>query len=111
TLDRLARHRVPGTWVSVFAALLFIPSAIIASTTGQMWVALTSLALWFMCGAAFSSSQQTFLATADPSQRATIVAWNNAMLHVGAAVGTTALGFVVAGSASFAAVTGAFGLA
>jgi len=64
-----------------------------------------------MCGAAFSSSQQTFLATADPSQRATIVAWNNAMLHVGAAVGTTALGFVVAGSASFAAVIGAFGLA
>jgi predicted MFS family arabinose efflux permease len=111
TLDQLVRHRIPGTWVAVFAAVLFIPSAVVASTAGQMWVALTSLGLWFMSGAAFSSSQQTFLSGADPSQRATIVAWNNAMLHVGAAVGTTALGFVVAGSASFATVTGAFGLA
>lgn len=110
-LDRLARRSVPGTWVTVFAALLFIPSAVVASTTGQVWVALTSVGLWFMCGGAFYSSQQTFLSSADPSQRASVVAWSNSMMNVGVAVGTTALGFVVAGSASFAAITGAFGLA
>jgi predicted MFS family arabinose efflux permease len=110
-LDRLAQHNVPGTWVSVFAALLLIPSAVVASTTGQVWVALMSLGLWFMCGGAFYSSQQTFFSSADPSQRASVVAWNNSMLSTGAAAGTTALGFVVAGSVSFATITGAFGLA
>jgi predicted MFS family arabinose efflux permease len=110
TLDRLARHGVPGAWVSVFAALLFIPSAVIASTTGHLGIALTSLGLWFLCGGAFYSSQQTFLSSADPSQRATVVAWNTSMMNAGTAVGTTALGFVVAGGASFATVTGAFGL-
>jgi predicted MFS family arabinose efflux permease len=109
--DRLARHSIPSTWVSVLAAVLFIPSTVVASTAGHMWVALTSLGLWFMCGGAFFSSQQTFLSSADPSQRASVVAWNNSMMHGGTAVGTTALGFVVAGSASFAAIAGAFGLA
>jgi predicted MFS family arabinose efflux permease len=110
-LDRLAGRGIPGAWVSVCAALLLIPSAVVASTTGQVWVALVSLGLWFMCGGAFYSSQQTFFSSADPSQRASVVAWNNSMLYAGAAVGTTALSFVVAGSASFAAITGAFGLA
>jgi predicted MFS family arabinose efflux permease len=110
-LDRLARRSVPGVWVSVFAALLFIPFAVVASTAGHVWVALTSLGLWFVCIGAFLSSQQTFLSSADPSQRASVVAWNNSMMATGAAVGTTALGFVVAGSASFATMTGAFGLA
>jgi predicted MFS family arabinose efflux permease len=110
-VDRLARHGISGTWVSILAALLFIPSAVVATTTGQVWVALTSLGLWCMCGAAFYSSQQTFLSSADPSQRASVVAWNNSMMHVGIAVGTTALGFVVAGSASFATITGTLGLA
>jgi predicted MFS family arabinose efflux permease len=110
-LDRLARHGVPGTWVSVFAVLLFIPSAVVASTSNHVGVALISLALWFTCGGAFYSSQQTFLSSADPSQRASVVAWNNSMMHTGAAVGTMALGFMVAGSASFATLTGAFGVA
>jgi predicted MFS family arabinose efflux permease len=110
-LDRLARHGVPGTWVSVFAALLFIPATVIASTSGHVGVALTSLGLWCMCGGAFYSSQQTFLSSADPSQRASVVAWNNSMLYAGTAIGTTALGFVVAGSVSFAMITGVFGLA
>jgi predicted MFS family arabinose efflux permease len=110
-LDRLARHSIPGTWVSVVAALLFIPSAVVASTTGQMWVALISLGLWFMCGGAFYSSQQTFLSSADPSQRASVAAWSNSMLYGGSAIGTTVLGFVVAGSASFATITAAFGVA
>jgi predicted MFS family arabinose efflux permease len=110
-LDRLARHGVPGAWVSVFPALVLMPSAVVASISGQMWVALTSLGLWFMCGGAFYSSQQTFLSSADPSQRASVVAWNNSMMNAGVAVGTTALGFVVAGSISFAVITGAFGFA
>jgi predicted MFS family arabinose efflux permease len=110
-LDQLARRGVPGTWVSALAALLFIPCAVVATTTGHLWVALTALGLWFMFGGAFLSSQQTFLSSADPSQRATVVAWNNSMMNAGTAVGTTALGFVVAGSATFAAVAGALGLA
>jgi predicted MFS family arabinose efflux permease len=110
-LDRLASRGVSGIWVSVFAALLLIPCAVVACTTGHMWVALASLGLWYMFGGAFSSSQQTFLSSADPSQRATVVAWNNAMMFAGIAVGTTALGFVVAGSVSFAAITSVLGLA
>jgi predicted MFS family arabinose efflux permease len=110
-LDRLAHRGVSGAWVSVFAALLFIPCAVVATTTGQVWVALLLLGLWFMCGGAFYSSQQTFLSCADPSQRASVVAWNNSMMNTGTAVGTTALGFMVAGSASFAVLTGVFGLA
>jgi predicted MFS family arabinose efflux permease len=88
-----------------------IPFAVLATTTGLMWVALTSLGLFCMFGFAFHSSQQIFLSSADPSQRATVVAWNNSMANAGTAVGTTALGFVAAGSASFAAIIGAFGLA
>jgi predicted MFS family arabinose efflux permease len=110
-LDRLAQRGVPGAWVSVFAALLLIPSATVASTTGEVWVALTSLGLWFMCGGAFYASQQMFFSSAAPNQRASVVAWNNSMLYAGAAVGTTALGFVIAGSAPFATITGAFALA
>jgi predicted MFS family arabinose efflux permease len=110
-LDRLARHGVPGTWVAVFAALFFIPCAVVAGTTGHLWVALISLGLWFTFGGAFYTSQQTFLSSADPSQRASVVAWNNSMMNAGIAVGTTALGFVAAGSAWFATVTGALGLA
>jgi predicted MFS family arabinose efflux permease len=83
----------------------------VASTTGHLWVALMLLGLWCVCAGAFYSSQQIFLSCADPSQRASVVAWNNSMLSTGAAVGTTALVFVVAGSASFAAITGALGLA
>jgi predicted MFS family arabinose efflux permease len=109
-LDRLAQRNIPGAWVSVFAALLFIPSTVVASTTSHMWVALTLLGLWFISAGTFFSSQQTFLLSADPSQRAGVVAWNNSMLNAGTAVGTAALGFVVAGSVSFAAITGAFGL-
>jgi predicted MFS family arabinose efflux permease len=109
-LDRLARRGVSGIWVSALSALLFIPCAVVSTATGHLWVALTALGLWFMFGAAFYSSQQTFLASADPSQRATVVAWNNSMMNAGIAIGTTALGFIAAGSASFATITGALGL-
>jgi predicted MFS family arabinose efflux permease len=73
--------------------------------------ALTALALWFTFGGVFYCSQQTFLSSADPSQRATVVAWNSSMTNTGTAVGTTALGFVAAGSVSFAMITGVLGLA
>jgi predicted MFS family arabinose efflux permease len=36
-LERLARRSVSGTWVSVFSALLFIPSAVVATITGHVW--------------------------------------------------------------------------
>jgi predicted MFS family arabinose efflux permease len=110
-LDRVARRGIPGTWVSVCAALLFIPCTVVASTSGHLWIALTTLGLWCTCGGAFYSSQQTFLSSADPSQRASVVAWNNSMTFAGTAVGTTALGFAVASSASFATITGVLGLA
>jgi predicted MFS family arabinose efflux permease len=110
-LDQLARRGVPGAWVSVIAALLFIPSAVVTTTASQVWVALISLALWFMCAGAFYSSQQTFLSSADPSQRASVVAWNNSMMNAGLAMGTAVLGVVVAGSVSFATITGMLGLA
>jgi predicted MFS family arabinose efflux permease len=110
-VDRLARRGVSGAWVSVCAALMLIPFAVVAGATGQRWVALMSLGLWFMYAGAFSSSQQMFFSSADPSQRASVVAWNNSVTNAGAAAGTTALGFVVAGSVSFAIITGALGLA
>jgi predicted MFS family arabinose efflux permease len=110
-LDRLARQSVPGTWVSVFSALLYIPWAVVATTTSQVWVALASLALWFMFGGIFYSSHQTFLVSIDPTQRISVVAWNSSMIYTGIAVGTTTLGFVPAGSASFAAIAAALGLA
>jgi predicted MFS family arabinose efflux permease len=109
--DRLTRRGVPGAWVSVFAVLLFILAAMVACTAGDVGVALMSLGLWFMCGGGFYSTQQTFLSSADPSQRASVVGWNNSMVHAGTAVGTTVLGCVVAGSAPFATIAGAFGLA
>jgi predicted MFS family arabinose efflux permease len=73
--------------------------------------ALALLGLRCICGGVFYSSQLTFLSSADPSQRATVIAWNNSMLYAGTAVGTTALGFVVAGSVSFATITAALGVA
>jgi predicted MFS family arabinose efflux permease len=83
----------------------------VACTAGNVGVALMSLGLWFMCGGGFYSTQQTFLSSADPSQRASVVGWNNSMLHAGTAVGTAALGCVAVGSAPFAMITGAFGVA
>ncbi|MDF0529368.1 MFS transporter [Tsukamurella sp. 8F] len=110
TLDRLTRIGVRGTWVSVASALLFIPCAAVASMSHHLPIALVALALWCVFGGGFYSSQQTHLASADPTQRASVVAWNNSMMNAGIAVGTTVLGATAAGGPTFAAITCLFGL-
>ncbi|KXP11636.1 MFS transporter [Tsukamurella pulmonis] len=110
-IDALTRRSVPGTWLSVAGALLFVPCAVIATTTTHVVVALVALGLWCVFGGVFYSSQQTHLASADPTQRASVVAWNNSMMNAGIAFGTTVLGAVTLGGTSFAGITALLGLA
>ncbi|MET9325260.1 MFS transporter [Tsukamurella sp. NPDC003166] len=109
--DALTERGVAGTWLSVLGALLFVPCAIVATTTHHVTVALVALGLWCVFGGVFYSSQQTHLASADPAQRASVVAWNNSMMNAGIAFGTTVLGAVALGGAPFAAITAILGLA
>ncbi|WP_338757241.1 MFS transporter [Nocardia vulneris] len=109
-LDRLHRRGVSGVWVSVVAAVAFIPCAVVALTNNQVIVALVALTLWCVFGGAFYSSQQAYLSSADPTQRASVVAWNNSMMNAGIAIGTTLLGALTVGGAVFAGCTAVFGL-
>ncbi len=109
--DAMAERGIAGTWLSVLGALLFVPCAIVATTTHHMAVSLVALGLWCVFGGVFYSSQQTHLASADREQRASVVAWNNSMMNAGIAFGTTVLGVVTLGGAPFAAITAVLGLA
>ncbi|MGW7637416.1 hypothetical protein [Streptomyces decoyicus] len=62
-----------------------------------------------MAGSAFYSTQQAYLASVDPRQRASVVAWNSSMMNVGIAAGTSLLGAAAVGSTAFAALTAALG--
>ncbi|GAB2532895.1 MFS transporter [Nocardia heshunensis] len=110
-LDRLHRHGVTGLWVSVIAAAAFVPCAVVAVSSSTMVVALAALTLWCVFGGAFYSSQQAYLSSADPTQRASVVAWNNSMMNAGIAIGTTVLGTLAVGGAGFASVTGLLSVA
>ncbi|MFJ4657867.1 MFS transporter [Nocardia sp. NPDC088792] len=109
-LDRLNRRNIKGVWVSVVSATAFAPCAAVALSTHNMVVALTALALWCVFGGSFYSSQQAYLSSADPTQRASVVAWNNSMMNAGIAVGTTVLGAAVVGSAAFTGLTFTLGI-
>ncbi|WP_280403200.1 MFS transporter [Nocardia brasiliensis] len=109
-LDRLHRRGVSGVWVSVLAAVAFVPCAVVALTNNQVIVALVALTLWCVFGGAFYSSQQAYLSSADPTQRASVVAWNNSMMNAGIAIGTTLLGALTVGGAVFAGCTAVLGL-
>ncbi|WP_433663885.1 MFS transporter [Nocardia sp. CA-128927] len=110
-LDHLHRRNVSGVWVSVVAAAAFAPCAAVALSTENMILALVALTLWCVFGGAFYSSQQAYLSSADPTQRASVVAWNNSMMNAGIAIGTTLLGTLTVGSAAFAGLTGFLGIA
>ncbi|MFG1797686.1 MFS transporter [Nocardia sp. NPDC049149] len=110
-LDRLHKHNVSGVWVSVVAAAAFAPCAALALSTGHLILALAALFLWCVFGGSFYSSQQAYLSSADPTQRASVVAWNNSMMNAGIAIGTTLLGTLAVGGAAFAGVTCALGIA
>ncbi|QIS03153.1 MFS transporter [Nocardia brasiliensis] len=109
-LDRLHRFGGSGVWVSVLAAVAFVPCALVALTSHQIIVALVALTLWCVFGGAFYSSQQAYLSSADPTQRASVVAWNNSMMNAGIAVGTTLLGALTVGGTLFACGTAVLGI-
>ena len=109
-LDRLHANGHSGVWVSVVSAVAFVPCAVVAVTSSPAPVALVALTLWCIFGGSFYSSQQAYLSSADPAQRASVVAWNNSMMNAGIAVGTTLLGLVAAGGVAFGALTALFGL-
>lgn len=110
-LDQLQRRETSGVLVSVVTAAAFAPCAAVALSTQHLIVALAALALWCVFGGAFYACQQAYLSSADPTQRASVVAWNNSMMNAGIAIGTTLLGTLVVGGAAFAGLTAALGIA
>ncbi|WNI17239.1 MFS transporter [Actinacidiphila sp. ITFR-21] len=109
-IDRLRSRGRSEIWLSVVSAAVFVLSAPVALTTGHLALCLGALFVWCVAGSAFYSTQQAYLASADPSQRASVLAWNSSMMNVGIAAGTSLLGMTAVGSAGFAATAAGFGL-
>ncbi|MFF2809253.1 MFS transporter [Streptomyces sp. NPDC058000] len=101
------RHEI---WLSVGWALVFAVAVVVAVTSTALWLSLAALFVWFLAGGAFFSTQQSYLSTVDPTQRASVISWNNSMMNAGIAVGTSLLGSLTLGGFGFAALAGVFGL-
>ncbi|QHC27250.1 MFS transporter [Streptomyces sp. GS7] len=101
------RHEI---WLSVGWAVVFSGAVVVAVTSTVLWLSLAALFVWFLVGGAFYSTQQSYLSTVDPTQRASVVSWNNSMMNAGIAVGTSLLGSLALGGFAFASLAGAFAL-
>ncbi|WP_328912691.1 MULTISPECIES: MFS transporter [unclassified Streptomyces] len=109
-IDRLRASGRSEIWLSVGSAAVFALSAPIALTTRHLALCLGALFVWCVAGSAFYSTQQAYLASADPRQRASVLAWNSSMMNVGIAAGTTVLGMTAVGSTAFAVIAAVLGL-
>ncbi|GHI41598.1 MFS transporter [Streptomyces violascens] len=110
-VDRVRQRGGQEIRLSVLWAGVFTAGVVVAVTATALWVSLAGLFAWFVAGGAFYSTQQSYLSTVDPTQRAAVVSWNNSMMNAGIAVGTSLLGALTVGGAGFAALAGAFGIA
>ncbi|ADG78138.1 Major facilitator superfamily MFS_1 OS=Tsukamurella paurometabola (strain ATCC 8368 / DSM /CCUG 35730 / CIP 100753 / JCM 10117 / KCTC 9821 / NBRC 16120/ NCIMB 702349 / NCTC 13040) OX=521096 GN=Tpau_1514 PE=4 SV=1 [Tsukamurella paurometabola] len=110
-VDRLAQRGVHPAWVPACAALVVAVGIAVATTATAPAVVIAAVAVWCAGGGAFFSAQQTYLSSADPDHRASVLGWNNACTNAGVAAGTSVLGALVVGSAWFAAVGAGFALA
>lgn len=109
-VDRLHKAGRNDAWLSVIWALLFSSAVTVAILATDLTSSLAALFVWFVAGEAFITTQQTYLSSAEPEQRASTVSWNNAMGNIGVALGTSVLGLFTVGSPNFAAITAALGL-
>jgi predicted MFS family arabinose efflux permease len=110
TIDRLRQRGVHEIWLSVGTAAVFTVAVLIAVLATQPVISLAALFVWFVAGGAFYSTQQHYLSTVDPKQRASVVSWNNSMMNAGIAFGTSLLSVLAVGSVGFAVLAGGFGL-
>lgn len=109
-VDRLHQAGRRDAWLSVIWAFLFSSAVVVAILSTDLTSSLAALFVWFVAGGAFYTTQQTYLSSAEPEQRASTVSWNNAMENAGVALGTSVLGLLVVGSPSFAVVAAGLGL-
>lgn len=108
-IDRLKARGTHEVWLSVGSAVVFTVAVVVAVLATNPVLALVGLFVWFVAGGAFYSTQQHYLSTVDPRQRASVVSWNNSMMNAGIAAGTTVLGVLAVGGVAFAVVAAAFG--
>ena len=109
-VDRLRAHGRHEIWLSVVSAGIFAVAVVATVLDRELVGSLAALFVWFVAGGAFYSTQQSYLSTVDPKQRASVISWNNSMMNAGIAVGTTVLGALTIGGTEFAFVAGLFGL-
>ncbi|MEV5506066.1 MFS transporter [Streptomyces orinoci] len=110
-VDRARRQGTHEIRLAIGWALVFTVGVVVAVSTTTLWLSLAGLFVWFVAGGAFYSTQQAYLSTVDPTQRASVVSWNNSMMNAGIAAGTSLLGALTVGGAGFATLAGAFGVA
>ncbi|GHF64936.1 multidrug resistance protein [Streptomyces mashuensis] len=111
TVDRVRGSGRDENGLSAVLALLFVAAAVVTLAASQLAPALAALFVWFVAGGAFYTTQQTYLGGAAPAHRASVVAWNGTLDHLGVAVGTTALSPWQPAGPAFVAVTAGLGVA
>lgn len=110
-VDGLARRGVHPAWVPAGAAFIVAAGLAVASTSTVPAVVITAIAVFCAAGSAHFSAQQTYLASADPDNRAAVIGWSNACNNAGTAAGTALLGALVVGGPWFAATATACAVA
>ncbi|MBO2450844.1 MFS transporter [Actinomadura barringtoniae] len=108
--DRWRAHGRNELALSSAWALLFSTSAAIALATTSLPTSLLALFGWFVAGGAFYATQQSYLGSADPTRRATVISWNNSLMHAGIAAGTTLLGLTALEGWAFPTLSAALGI-
>ncbi|GHG41727.1 MULTISPECIES: MFS transporter [Amycolatopsis] len=109
-LDRAHRFGNANGWLAAAWAVLFSVAVTVASLSNHFVLSVTALAVWFVAGGAFYTTQQTYLSSAEPRQRASTVSWNNAMENAGVAAATSLLGLFPLGGLAFTAAAAGLGL-
>jgi DHA1 family inner membrane transport protein len=76
----------------IWAGLLGV-SIFTATGDVPVGVAMLGIACWFVASGAFVTTQTALLTVLAPTRRATVVSWNNSLMHGGAALGVMAIGW------------------
>ncbi|MEU1377475.1 MFS transporter [Streptomyces triculaminicus] len=109
-IDRVRERGRDENGLSAVLALVFVAAAVVALSVTQLAVTLAALFVWFAAGGAFYTTQQTYLGSASPRRRASVVSWNGTLDHLGVAVGTTVLSPWQPAGPAFVAVTAGLGV-
>jgi predicted MFS family arabinose efflux permease len=108
--DRVVAARSSVHWIGIIITLSVTTFVMLAVLASNLIWSIIFLLIWSFFGAGFQVFVQTYIATSAPHLRATVIAWNNSLLHGGIAVGTLLLGLVPVGGGLFTSLAVFLGL-